>query len=200
VVSECRTCGCEFEAKTKRAAYCGRLCKDRFLWRNHHPILTRCCPVCGTNVTHKRSHAVYCSRSCKTRGGEWRRTADGRNVERDRLRYLREGNRRRAYALDYLRRFPIKSKEFRLRRRARLRDAPTFVVTERDWLRLVSRFRGGCAYCGAEGVLLQRDHVTPLSRGGHHRIGNILPSCGTCNYSKASRFLVEWRTGRSAAR
>jgi len=199
VVKVCRTCQAEFEAVTKRAAYCGRICKDRFLWRIHHPIRARVCPICGVDIAQKRSHAIYCSRSCKTRDSERRRSEDGRNAERDRLRYLREGDRRRAYARDYLRRFPIKSKEFRLRRRARLRDAQTFIVTERDWVRLMARFQGACAYCGMVGVPLQRDHITPLSRGGEHRIGNLLPACGPCNYSKASRFLVEWRAGRRQA-
>ena len=198
VVKPCRECGKPFEAATKRALYCSRPCKDRFRYNQHHPRTVRSCPVCRADITSKRRHAIYCSKSCKTRASDRKRSADGRNVARDRLRYQNEGERRRAYAREYLRRFPVKSKEFRLRRRARLRNAPTFRITERDWRRLVARYRG-CAYCGANDKPLQRDHVTPLARGGHHRIGNILPACGPCNYSKRSRFLVEWRYGRPAA-
>lgn len=37
------------------------------------------------------------------------------------------------------------------------------------------------------------DHVVPLSRGGRHSIGNILPACESCNLSKHASYLVEWR-------
>lgn len=75
-------------------------------------------------------------------------------------------------------------------------------VATRDWDRLVARHQGRCAYCGWAGKLTE-DHVVPLSRGGRHTIGNLLPACGSCNSSKGGRFLVEWRrpgTGKRALR
>jgi len=71
-----------------------------------------------------------------------------------------------------------------------LRQTETF--TEREWLRLVARHRGCCAYCGERGPL-QRDHVVALSRGGTVHIGNVLPACSYCNRSKGAKLLVEWR-------
>jgi 5-methylcytosine-specific restriction endonuclease McrA len=64
--------------------------------------------------------------------------------------------------------------------------------TPKDWGRLVERYNGCCAYCG-EKKELTLDHVVPVSRGGRHAAGNFLPACRSCNSSKSSKFLVEWR-------
>ena len=53
-------------------------------------------------------------------------------------------------------------------------------------------YKSDCFYCGApEDITL--DHVVPLSRGGRHSIGNIVPACGKCNYSKNNKTIVEWK-------
>jgi 5-methylcytosine-specific restriction endonuclease McrA len=65
-------------------------------------------------------------------------------------------------------------------------------VSDRDWQRLVNRFGGLCAYCGLE-PWRHVDHVVPLSRGGRHTIGNVLPACEQCNMSKGPKLLIEWR-------
>ena len=80
----------------------------------------------------------------------------------------------------------------RLKRRARIRAA-SFEFSERDWRRLLSRYRNACAYCGERPSELQREHVIPLARGGTHGVGNIVPACAGCNYSKKDKFVVEWR-------
>ena len=49
-----------------------------------------------------------------------------------------------------------------------------------------------CAYCGSEDELTM-DHVKPISRGGLHISGNILPACAFCNNSKGAKILSEWR-------
>lgn len=64
--------------------------------------------------------------------------------------------------------------------------------TTRDFLRLVHRFNGKCAYCGINPVD-GRDHVVPNSKGGSNYIGNVLPACQFCNSSKSNKLLVEWR-------
>lgn len=195
MISTCLVCAGAFEAKTVRAVYCGRSCKGRWAWRATHPIVTRGCLRCATDITSKRSHALYCSRRCKTGASDARVSESGRGRTRDRLRYAKEGERRREYARDYHRTHPEQAKEIRLRRRARTRGAERFEVTPRDWRRLVARFRGCCAYCGVSAPL-QRDHVQALARGGQHRVGNILPACAPCNYSKKDKFVVECRAKR----
>jgi 5-methylcytosine-specific restriction endonuclease McrA len=51
---------------------------------------------------------------------------------------------------------------------------------------------GGCAYCGAIGVALQRDCVLALSRGGRYTLENIVPACGSCNTSKCNEEVTGW--------
>jgi 5-methylcytosine-specific restriction endonuclease McrA len=59
-----------------------------------------------------------------------------------------------------------------------------------EWQAMIGRVHG-CAYCGShEAVTL--DHVVPLSRGGDHEIGNVVPCCRRCNASKFNLTFVEW--------
>jgi hypothetical protein len=71
--------------------------------------------------------------------------------------------------------------------------AESNAVTERDWARLLARWDYCCAYCGVGGKRLSWEHVVPLTRGGRHTIGNVLPICRSCNSSKGNRLLAEWR-------
>lgn len=77
-------------------------------------------------------------------------------------------------------------------RRARLRGADTREVPHRDWQRLVNRYGGLCAYCRKQAAAHQ-DHIIPISKGGRHSIGNLIPACGPCNRSKRDRLLIVWR-------
>lgn len=79
------------------------------------------------------------------------------------------------------------------RRQARIRANGIFRITERDWRRLVARYDGTCAYCGRGDRRLSPEHLIPVSRGGRHSIGNLVPACAPCNLRKGRRFLVEWR-------
>jgi 5-methylcytosine-specific restriction endonuclease McrA len=155
----------------------------------------RVCPVCAASMEGKRRHAVYCSRTCKTRASGQRRLEDGRASERDRSRYEAEAEHRREYARAYHRARPEMVWEWRLQKRARRLGAPVYVVEYRDWLRLLDRYRGACAYCGQRTTMVC-DHVIPLSRGGVHSIGNIVPACAPCNIAKRAKFVVEWRRAR----
>ena len=55
-----------------------------------------------------------------------------------------------------------------------------------SWQHVVEFYRGFCAYCETEPAD-QQDHVRPLSRGGTHTIGNVVPCCGPCNYRKGTQ-------------
>jgi 5-methylcytosine-specific restriction endonuclease McrA len=81
-------------------------------------------------------------------------------------------------------------REYRQRYRANL-EFTRRLVTPRDLKRLVARYRGLCAYC--PNPWKQFDHVIPLTRGGRHAIGNLLPACVRCNTSKNDRTIMEWR-------
>lgn len=64
-------------------------------------------------------------------------------------------------------------------------------LTPAQWAALLDAW-GGCAYCGAEGIALQRDCVLALSRGGRYTIDNIVPACAGCNASKGNEEVTSW--------
>jgi hypothetical protein len=78
-----------------------------------------------------------------------------------------------------------------MRRRARLAENGIFSVTKKDIVNLLNK---GCSYCGrpAEHV----DHIVPIVRGGTHSIGNLTGACASCNLSKGSKFVMEWKKGK----
>lgn len=55
---------------------------------------------------------------------------------------------------------------------------------------------GGCAYCGAPDVPLQKDCVQPLSRGGRYTLDNVVPACASCNASKRNQEVTQWMRRR----
>lgn len=78
-----------------------------------------------------------------------------------------------------------------LRRRARLASNGIFKVTKKDIVDLLNQ---GCLYCG--GPAQHVDHIIPVSRGGIHSIGNLTGACASCNLSKGSKFVMEWKKGK----
>ena len=54
------------------------------------------------------------------------------------------------------------------------------------WEYLKALFGSCCAYCKKR-VKLTQDHVIPISKGGWHFSGNIVPACQPCNSSKGNR-------------
>jgi len=64
-------------------------------------------------------------------------------------------------------------------------------LSDEQW-RALQEAWGGCAYCGATGVALQRDCVLALSRGGRYTLTNLAPACGSCNASKCNDEVTGW--------
>jgi 5-methylcytosine-specific restriction endonuclease McrA len=64
-------------------------------------------------------------------------------------------------------------------------------LSSEQWTALKEAW-GGCAYCGATGVPLQRDCVLPISRGGRYTLDNIAPACRSCNASKWHQEVTAW--------
>ena len=77
------------------------------------------------------------------------------------------------------------------RRRKRRMDAVEHDLDADQWAALQEAW-GGCAYCGASGVPLQRDCVLPISRGGRYTLDNIAPACRSCNASKCNDEVTGW--------
>ena len=77
------------------------------------------------------------------------------------------------------------------RKRKRRMDAVTHDLSPADWSTLQVAW-GGCAYCGASGVPLQKDCVLPISRGGRYTRSNVVPACASCNASKCNDEVTGW--------
>ncbi len=76
------------------------------------------------------------------------------------------------------------------RRRIKIKSN-ALVVLDKEIKRLYS---SNCIHCGTtENITM--DHLIPVSRGGRHSIGNIVPMCQKCNFSKHSKLYAEWRYG-----
>lgn len=70
-------------------------------------------------------------------------------------------------------------------KRRALGNAVRFSVFERDGFT--------CQYCGGQppAVVLQVDHVVPVSKGGGDGLDNLVASCADCNIGKFVRVLDE---------
>ena len=64
-------------------------------------------------------------------------------------------------------------------------------LTPAQWAQLTEAW-GGCAYCHAAGVSLQRDCIQPVSRGGRYTVENVVPACASCNASKHNAEVTGW--------
>jgi 5-methylcytosine-specific restriction endonuclease McrA len=61
---------------------------------------------------------------------------------------------------------------------------------------LAIRSEGPCVFCGALADTVE--HITPLARGGWEHPDNLVPACGSCNFSKGPKLLSEWDPVRVA--
>lgn len=84
------------------------------------------------------------------------------------------------------------SNSYSSRRRSQLKQNQVFFIRPTFLLRL---YASPCAYCGSNGPI-EADHVVPVSLGGRHSEGNLLPACQSCNRSKHNKLLSEWRLKR----
>lgn len=186
-----------------------RYCDQKCGWRAQNGVVLgkRHCATCSVRLPDSAPLiAKYCSKSCKWKAdGERRseyvktyqekyRAANAQRLQewqadyRARNRQALAEKTKREYAKN-----PLPWKNARDRRRARIRSAAeTRTVSTRDWQRMLLAYSHRCAYCGIPGDLTM-DHVIPISRGGRHAIGNLVPACLTCNLMKNALLLVEWK-------
>jgi 5-methylcytosine-specific restriction endonuclease McrA len=137
---------------------------------------------------------------------EWRKRNPEKAAEYNRAWYQRNRERLLAHEAELERQRratngeAVRERERRYRaehspryveRNRRRRDAMGgYTVLDRDKRRMLSRYRGRCAYCAVR-PFEHWDHVIPIIRGGRHTIGNLLPACKPCNLRKGTRLLIE---------
>jgi 5-methylcytosine-specific restriction endonuclease McrA len=57
---------------------------------------------------------------------------------------------------------------------------------------LLEKFKRQCAYCEANDVPLEIEHIIPKSRGGTNRVSNLTLACHTCNQRKGGQTAAEF--------
>ena len=62
---------------------------------------------------------------------------------------------------------------------------------------LLEKWGRKCAYCNAEKIPLQIDHIEPRSRGGSNRVDNLTLACQDCNLKKRSLSIEEFAPKRA---
>jgi hypothetical protein len=77
-----------------------------------------------------------------------------------------------------------KRRAYESKRRATKKSAMIKELTAQDWQDILVSYNHCCAYCSRKPQRLTQDHITPLSKGGHHTKSNIVPACRSCNSRK----------------
>lgn len=180
----CPGCNEDFKPWRTDQKYCTPICGNQHRARQnyqHADLSPRSCTRCGATFTPKQTTSTLCSRLCSRRAT-----------------YARYRQDRVAASVAWARANPqaraVISNQHRARRRTWIDTNPGGVgVTTRDWIRMIRHYRNQCAYCGGNTGGIHMDHVIPVSRGGRHAIGNVLPACQTCNLTKGAKLLAEWK-------
>jgi 5-methylcytosine-specific restriction endonuclease McrA len=89
----------------------------------------------------------------------------------------------------YAKAHPELSRIYRSNRRARQHANGVYEIYTKELMKL---YKSSCIYCGSKQEI-QADHVIPISRGGRHSIGNLVPACRNCNARKHNKLIVEWK-------
>ncbi|QOP66662.1 HNH endonuclease [Gordonia phage GrootJr] len=170
----CPTCQEKFLVRKNPAeVYCSPECKPK---RSRVQRITKVCPGCHKEFqTTPGRDARCCSKKCRSRVWSW----ENPEAAAAKVREWEKAN-------------PDAHRIRQGERSDRRRRSVTGTVSTRDWLRALRRAEGRCWYCG-ERAPLTIEHVIPLSRGGMHTIGNVVPACPSCNYQKQHRTVMEWR-------
>lgn len=61
---------------------------------------------------------------------------------------------------------------------------------------MLEKWHRTCAYCGAQHVPLQLEHIIPRAAGGSNRVSNLTLACQPCNQKKGSRPIDEFLKGK----
>jgi len=61
---------------------------------------------------------------------------------------------------------------------------------------LLEKWHRTCAYCGAQNIPLQVEHIHPKAKGGSNRVSNLTLACQPCNQRKSSRPIAEFLKGQ----
>jgi 5-methylcytosine-specific restriction endonuclease McrA len=208
--TSCPVCRASLEGRRRNTQYCSEPCAQRAKGRRKRGqkvednANAKICMHCGDPIeagSHRQT-AKFCSRRCSLNFHCALYAERRRPVLLRRCLVCAEDippgdNLRKKYCSPACRDRRNRPADVVFRyvnaRRARLAGATARPLPKR----LVRRLRAAaCTYCGKPGGTV--DHVVPLSRGGQHAEGNLVPACRSCNSSKADKLLIEWLILRRA--
>lgn len=89
-------------------------------------------------------------------------------------------------------------RRFKEARRARMAGVLND-LTASQWQEILLTFNNACAYCLAQDVPLEQEHMQPVSRGGEHTAANIVPACVNCNRRKSAKSLLAFMASELGA-
>lgn len=103
---------------------------------------------------------------------------------------------KREYNKRYFKQNPEAAYNARAKRRLRLGATVEDPAAIAEFVRMIRQMKWVmCRYCRRKvrGKDVHIDHVVPVSKGGHHKVENLSPSCGPCNLSKKDKLITEWK-------
>jgi len=190
---DCKHCGISFTPSQRKphAEACSTRCRNRIAYAARKSLAPyQPCARCSKLFTPLLPSGAFCSRECASAT-----TVEGRASEKECTGcggiFFSKAHFPVCKQCSYskrLERTHARNKQRRYLRRGA--DGPTH--TDADWIALLARYLGKCAYCQTRPAE-HKDHVMPICRGGKDSVGNILPACAACNLSKGGSLLIEWK-------
>ena len=62
---------------------------------------------------------------------------------------------------------------------------------------LLEKWNRKCAYCSAENIPLEVEHIQPKSKGGSNRVSNLTLACRPCNQTKGNQEIEQFLSGKT---
>ena len=90
---------------------------------------------------------------------------------------------------DWRKNNPEAVQKHRMTRRARKAQNGVYKVFNKELDKLM---QASCVSCGSTDQITI-DHIIPVSKGGQHSIGNLQSLCKSCNSSKGTKTMSEWK-------
>lgn len=162
-------------------------------WRRRHPDLAK-----AADVRYRKRHRDL----CRARSRAWgRKNKDYERIRKQRQRLHWSDRQKKAHrdlCKKYYRENPLKYFEAVKQRRAVVAGVTVDPAGILEWKQGVMRRRRiYCSYCQRSIPKTNRqvhfDHIVPIARGGAHALYNLCVACQTCNLSKGTKLLSEWK-------
>ena len=144
------------------------------------------------DCSKKRSREYYENNSQKLIDytKKWKQENPDKHKAQVRRWQIKNPEMHKQYLNNWRARNPEKVSDQNHRRRSRKNFNGVFTISKKF---LKNLYASTCLNCGSN-QNITADHVIPISRGGRHSEGNLIPLCQSCNSKKGSKTITEWKT------